>query len=155
MNKELQKLLENAGVRVEEDDSDLDWGDELIEDLKLLVTEADSQWGEKEYEYLKSGILDLINQYEKGAFSAADAEVEESFRTPMDVDKEASAKWRGEAPATSEPSTSMTGQEFEFALRGGTVTLLQHHTPIVSIPKKNWEALMRAYQQYRNRGHNY
>lgn len=50
---ELQKLLENAGVAEayvtspgfsgsSKDDTELDWGDEMIEDLKLLIKETPS-----------------------------------------------------------------------------------------------------------------
>ena len=63
---ELQKLLENAGLKEAEFNSRdhvsrsqaLDWGDELIEDLKLLISETPS--GKITHEELQA----VIQQYE-------------------------------------------------------------------------------------------
>lgn len=46
---------------VQEDDSDLDWGDELIEDLKLLLDETEYASSADE---IRNGVVDLISQYD-------------------------------------------------------------------------------------------
>jgi len=68
--KELDKL---DGVKEDVDDDlryaekygdeDLDWGDELIEDLKLLLSEVENPWADDGQ--LKNGLIDLISQYDR------------------------------------------------------------------------------------------
>ena len=53
------KLFE---VLNESDDEDLDWGDELIEDLKLLLDEVERK---QDFGELSRGLVDLISQYDR------------------------------------------------------------------------------------------
>lgn len=48
-----------------DDDDDLDWGDDLIEDINLLLSEVDRLDGERGFEELKRGLIDLISQYDR------------------------------------------------------------------------------------------
>jgi len=46
------------------DDDDLTWGDELIEDLKLLLDETEKERPAAGAISLKNGVVDLMSQYD-------------------------------------------------------------------------------------------
>jgi len=70
--RDLKPMKPNVGVKEDVDDDlryaekygdeDLDWGDELIEDLKLLLSEVENNEISDE---LYRGLIDLISQYDR------------------------------------------------------------------------------------------
>lgn len=61
-----------------------------------------------------------------------------------------------EAEGESKMSTGMTGDEFDFELEPEYVTILRHNKDTgITIPIDNWDKMIRAYNRYINKQHNY